>query len=244
MISHHVVLPVPESAGDDSHRMMSSNFHKSVKHRLSNYGSYQSCINHQTIKPSNHQTIKPSNHQTRVAPKLTSAAAALALLLGSVSSAWAQVACPGVCVGYTTAGSVQSVPLTPGAMALLALLMVGAAYLAFRQKSGSLMVLCLAVTLGLLGWVADVRQASAIPTSTVVLTAGTNPGTLALPDVFGGPVDVQNTLSTPVTITSITVKSTLANRLIVPTLLAVGSTLAAGGDFGWRIFYLPRWYRT
>ena len=130
-----------------------------------------------------------------------------------------------MCVGYTVNGA-QAVPLSSGAMALLALLMVGAAYLALRHKSGSLMALCLAVTLGLLGWVADMRQARAIVPATVVLTVGTNPGTLVLPDYWIGAVDVQNTQGSLVTITSITGKSTLTLDPLSP--LTAGSTLAAG----------------
>jgi hypothetical protein len=126
-----------------------------------------------------------------------------------MSTAWAQ-ACPGVCIGFApAAGSVQAVPLSPEAMGLLALLVAAAGYWALRQKSQALMSLLLASAVGITGMALDMRQAIAAAAYTVVLAAGSNSALVAVPDFLEGFVDVQNTLATAVTITSISVKGTV-----------------------------------
>lgn len=149
-------------------------------------------------------------------------------------AAWAQ-ACPGVCIGFApVASNVQAVPLSPEAMGLLAVMMAVAAYWALRRKSRGLVGLLLTAAAGTTGMVLEMRQAQAAATYTVVLTAGSNSASVAIPDAANGSVNVQNTLSTTVTITSITAKATLSMAPSSP--LKVGSTLAAGATASGAIF--------
>ncbi len=152
-------------------------------------------------------------------------------LVGQAGGAWAQAACPGVCIGFTPV-TPQAVPLSPEAMGLLALLMAGVGWMVLRKRSSTLMAWVLTAALAGVGMATDFRQALADALYTVVLGGGSNPATVTLPDGYSGLVAVQNSLSTPVTLTSLTVKPGLelvtGSTLQVGSVLAGGSTVAAG----------------
>jgi hypothetical protein len=76
------------------------------------------------------------------------------------------------------------------------------------------------------GMATDLRQALADALYTVVLGGSNNPATVTLPDAYTWPVAVQNSLSTPVTLTSLTLKPGL--ELVTGSILQVGSVLAGG----------------
>jgi hypothetical protein len=117
-------------------------------------------------------------------------------------------------------------------MGLLALLMAGVGWMMLRKRSSILMAWVLTAALAGVGMTTDLRQALADALYTVVLGGGSNPATVTLPDGYSGPVAVHNSLSTPVTLTSLTVKPGLelvtGSTLQVGSVLAGGSTVAAG----------------
>lgn len=162
---------------------------------------------------------------------LTPLSVGAGLLLKAATQASAQAVCPGVCVGYSTVGaSPVAVPLTPGAMALLAVLLgvVALAVLRRQRMGGTWLGLVLAAVVGVGGYGWQMREASADVTYTVVLTAGTNPGTVTIPGLWGGGVFVTNSLSTPVVISTITFSPALAGSSVSEySPLKVGSALAS-----------------
>lgn len=170
---------------------------------------------------------------------LTPLSVGAGLLLAAATQASAQVSCPGVCVGYSTT---SAVPLTPGAMALLAGLLGVVALVALRrQQTGNTwlgLVLAAVVGVGGYGW--QMREASADGNYTVVLTAGTNPGTVTIPDSFGGGVDVSNTLSTPITVISLSFSPALTGRFnSVASPVHVGSSVAANSTVTNGLVFCP-----
>lgn len=97
-----------------------------------------------------------------------------------------------------------------------------------KQVGNNWLSVVLAAVVGVGGFSWQMREASADVTYTVVLTAGTHPGTVTIPDSFGGDVDVSNTLSTPITVTSISVSPGLSNRFrSAHSSIHVGSGVAA-----------------
>ncbi len=111
-------------------------------------------------------------------------------------------------------------------MGLLALLMAAVGWVMLRKRSSTLMTWVLTAALAGVGMATDLRQALADVLYSVVLGGGSNPATVTLPDGYTGTVAVQNSLGTPVSITSLTLKPGL--ELATGSTLQVGSVLAAG----------------
>jgi hypothetical protein len=136
-----------------------------------------------------------------------------------------------VCIGFTPI-TAQNVPLSPQAMGLLALLMAAVGWVMLRKRSSTLMTWVLTAALAGVGMATDLRQVLADALYTVVLGGGSNPATVTLPDGYTGTVAVQNSLGTPVTINTLTLKPGLelatGSTLQVGGVLAAGSVVAAG----------------
>ena len=117
-------------------------------------------------------------------------------------------------------------------MGLLALLMAAVGWVMLRKRSSTLMTWVLTAALAGVGMATDLRQALADVLYTVVPGGGSNPATVTLPDGYTGTVAVQNSLGTPVTINTLTLKPGLelltGSTLQVGSVLAGGSTVAAG----------------
>jgi hypothetical protein len=148
------------------------------------------------------------------------------LLLASLLAlpAVAQTPCSGVCIGFAAAGGVAGVPISPGAMLLLSLLVAGAGYVAMRRRSG-LMAFVVATALTGAALSADIRDAIAASLYQVVLGAGSM-ASVSVPTSYVGPVDVQNSNAVPATVTSLTLAPGFA--LAAATTLHVGDVIPGG----------------
>ncbi|HEX5783608.1 MAG TPA: hypothetical protein VFY35_02665, partial [Burkholderiaceae bacterium] len=150
-----------------------------------------------------------------------------AALLSAGSDAWAQAACPGVCVGFST--GVQGVPFTPAGLALMAMALAIAAAVVLRKRQGGVWALVLAMltAVGAAGFHA--QDAMALPPA-LVINGATNPANLTLNGLSAAPtytpVNVQNQLGTPITITNITVAPGLVLSPSSP--LTSGSVIQPG----------------
>lgn len=126
----------------------------------------------------------------------------MVLFLGALP-AFAQGACPGACITYT---SVASVPLTPELTFLIALVLGGAGYFFLRRNNHRFLAVALASTIGISAVMMNARESIATSPYEVVLASG-NYATVTFPSTFQGTVAVRNPQSSTVIISNITVAS-------------------------------------
>ncbi|MBK9444116.1 MAG: hypothetical protein IPN53_23645 [Comamonadaceae bacterium] len=119
-------------------------------------------------------------------------------------------------------------------MVLLALMVAVVGYILLRKQGKHFSAWMLAAMLGIAGGSVHMEQAAAVgATYTVVLAPGSNIGTVTIPGSPGlTPVSVQNTLTVPVTVTSISVRSGLtldaATTLMINQVVPGSSTVVNG----------------
>jgi hypothetical protein len=141
-------------------------------------------------------------------------------------------ACQSLCVGYTTTVA-QSVPLSPGALALMALILAVAAFAMLRGRTSRLLAIALAAILSSAALMprSDLAHAGTSLLPTISFSTGNPAG----PIIFSGSGDylVTNDLSQPATLTSIMVSPPymeLAYPAVGGSSCYVGLLLAPGAS--------------